>query len=87
MFGWFKKLRSPKQSVITITGSGPLLVSMERLDDTFTLHISGEAKLLDNPNAGVSFSVAMSDTPSLRQLYGLLKNALQEHEDKDMDTF
>lgn len=72
MMGLFRKLLMPTLPThINLVGTGKIRASMERLNDSFTLHLSGEA-LIDDNGGTAHFDLTVSDTESLKALCAMV---------------
>jgi Protein of unknown function (DUF2384) len=80
MRNWFANLFGNSAPALTVVGHGPVAVSVERLDQTFSLHLTGTANVEGRDDQIASFTIQISDQQALRELHGLLSNALQRLE-------
>jgi len=72
MFERLRKWLAPQPPLhITLIGTGPVRASMERLDDSFTLHLAGEA-VIDDLGGTAHFELTVTDTESLKALCGMV---------------
>lgn len=68
MWNPFKRLFAVEPVQLMLSGTGPVRVSVERLDRSFTLHLTGEAKVTGGYEGNAAFSIEISDTASLRDM-------------------
>lgn len=75
MWNFLKQLFEPEPDQLTLVHKGPVRVSVERLGESFTLHLSGQATIQDSQDTA-SFSLEISDTKSLSDLCGMIHRAM-----------